>query len=517
MLPIVIKYIKRKERGEKMLPILNVKTMQESDRATIAGGTPSRELMLRAAKGILESFTWMGKTLIVCGTGNNAGDGYALATLMRKANLSCDLLLLTDRFSQDGEYYFEICKEQGIPHTTWSGFFDFSPYCQIVDCIFGIGFRGPLGEDSAALIEAINASGKPVISADINSGLGGDNGLGTPCIQSDLTVAVQSYKPGHFLAQAKDAIKEQTCIDIGIKTKNENIFLLEDCDVSSLFAPRKNYSHKGNYGYVAVMGGCVEYSGAAKLANMSAAALRAGCGVVTLVVPESITQSVAPYLLESTLLPIPADESGKMIYAPEMLDTILSRYAAIAVGMGWGSSDEYKKILSHLLKNTHQPLIIDADGLNTLSKMDLSLLKETKAPVILTPHLMEFSRLTGLSVAEIENDPITHAKAFAKEHGGILLLKGCGTVVTDGDLTYIINRGCAGMATAGSGDVLAGILAGLCGYLPPNALTVASGAYLAGMAGELAEQKGNAISMTASDTAREIANALCILSNPKNI
>ena len=126
-------------------------------------------------------------------------------------------------------------------------------------------------------------------------------------------------------------------------------------------------------------------------------------------------------------------------------------------------------------------------------------------------------RVSLLSFAEIENDPITHAKAFAKEHGGILLLKGCGTVVTDGDLTYIINRGCAGMATAGSGDVLAGILAGLCGYLPPNALTIASGAYLAGMAGELAQQKGNAISMTASDTAREIANAFCILSNSKNI
>ena len=202
-----------------------------------------------------------------------------------------------------------------------------------------------------------------------------------------------------------------------------------------------------------------------------------------------------------------------MKYDPDLLNTVLARYASIAVGMGWGSSESYKDILSYLLKNAHQPLIIDADGLNTLSTMDLNLLKEANAPIILTPHLMEFSRLSGLSIKEIEADPIKHAKVFAKEYGIILLLKGCCTIVTDGEIVYLCNRGSAGMATAGSGDVLAGTLAGLCGYLAPDALTVASGAYLAGMAGELAEEKENAISMVASDTARQIANAMRILTN----
>ena len=500
-----------------MIPIVDVKTMQESDRAAIEGGTSSRELMLRAAKGIFDSYPWSGKTLIVCGTGNNAGDGYALATLIQSNQISCELLLLSDRFSKDGKYYFDICKQKGIAYTVWSGSFDFSPYSQIVDCIFGIGFHGKLDTNAAALIEAINNSGKPVISADINSGLGGDNGLGKPCIESELTVAIQSYKPGHALAQAKDVIKRHTYVDIGVQTPNQNISLLQERDVAKLFAPRKNYSHKGNYGYVAVMGGSVEYAGACKLANMSAAALRVGCGVVTLAVPEPITHAVLPYLLESTLLPIPADENGKMIYAPQILDNILSRYASIAIGMGWGSSEEYKDILSHFLKNAHQPLIIDADGLNTLSRMDLTLLRDAKAPVILTPHLMELSRLSGLSISQIEEDPITHAKAFAKEYGVILLLKGCATIVTDGEVVYLSNRGSAGMATAGSGDVLSGILAGLCGYLAPDALTVASGAYLAGMAGELAEEKQGAVSMVASNTAREIANALIHLKNGINI
>lgn len=496
-----------------MLPIVDRNTMQKSDRATIASGTPSQELMLRAARGIFDSYTWEGKTLIVCGFGNNAGDGYALATLMHKANLACDLLLLSDRFSEDGKYYFNLCKEKGIPHILWSGSFDFSPYTQIVDCIFGIGFRGPLGEAATSLIEAINQSDRTVISADINSGLGADNGLGMPCIESDLTVAIQSYKPGHFLARAKDVIGEHTCIDIGIRTPEANTFLLEESDVANVFAPRKNYSHKGNYGYVAVMGGCVEYAGATKLANMSAAALCAGCGVVTLCVPESITHAVSPYLLESTLLPIPADENGKMRFVPEILDSILSRYASIAIGMGWGSSDAYKDILSYLCQNAHQPLIIDADGLNTFSKMDLNILKTAKSPIILTPHLMEFSRLSGFSIAEIEQDPIPHAKAFAKEYGIILLLKGTCTIVTDGDVVYLSNRGSAGMATAGSGDVLAGLLAGMCGYLPTCALTVAAGAYLCGMAGELAQKKHGAVSMVASNTAQEIANALSNLEN----
>ncbi len=496
-----------------MLPIVTQRTMQKSDAATIASGTSGRELMLRAAKGILDSYSWSGKTLIVCGSGNNAGDGYALATLMNEANLTCELLLLSNRFSEDGQYYFDICKEKGILHTAWNVSFDFSAYTQIVDCIFGIGFRGPLGGDAASLIEAMNKSGKPIISADINSGLGADNGLGTLCVHSNLTVAIQSYKPGHFLARAKDVIEKHACIDIGIATPNESIYLLEENDVANLFAPRKNYAHKGSYGYVAVMGGSVEYAGAAKLANMSAVALRAGCGVVTLAIPESIAQAVAPYLLESTLLPIPADECGKMTFAPQILDGILARYAAIAIGMGWGRSESYKEILSYLLKNAHQPLIIDADGLNTLSQMDLTLLKNAKVPIILTPHLMEFSRLSGLSISEIEENPIAHAKAFAKEYGVILLLKGCTTVVTDGNAVYLSNRGSAGMATAGSGDVLAGVLAGLCGYLEANALTVASGAYLVGMAGELSAQKQGTVCMVASDTVHEVANAMGILTN----
>ena len=145
-----------------MLPVVDVKTMQQSDRATIESGTPSRELMLRAARGILQSYSWQDKTLIVCGKGNNAGDGYALAQLMQEKHLSCELLLLCDKFSEDGRYYFERCLEQGIPHTFWNGSFDFSPYSQIVDCIFGIGFCGALDEIPPRLYKPSTKVAKPL-------------------------------------------------------------------------------------------------------------------------------------------------------------------------------------------------------------------------------------------------------------------------------------------------------------------------------------------------------------------
>jgi NAD(P)H-hydrate epimerase len=152
--------------------------------------------------------------------------------------------------------------------------------------------------------------------------------------------------------------------------------------------------------------------------------------------------------------------------------------------------------------------LIDADGLNTLAEMDLSLLKSSACKIVLTPHLKEFERLSGIPIAEIVKDPIYHAKCFARTYGVVLLLKGTCTVVTDGDKVYLVNRGCAGMATAGSGDVLSGILVGLLGYADANPLSVACGAYIAGRAGELAERDVNPISMIASDTVAHIPKAV---------
>ena len=282
--------------------------------------------------------------------------------------------------------------------------------------------------------------------------------------------------------------------------------LLKIEDVKTVLGTRPWDSHKGMFGYVGILGGSLCYSGAAKLANLGAAAMRSGCGVVTLGVPASLAPAVAPYLLESTLFPV-SDAEGKMFFDPVVLDSFLAGKRAVAVGMGWGRSPEYPNILKHLFCRYSGTLLLDADALNTLADEGLELLSQKQGTVILTPHPMEFSRLSGKPVAEILAHPVELARSFAAEHGVILLLKGSVTTITDGKTVYQSDRGCAGMATAGSGDVLSGVLVGLLGYLPPTALTVASGAFLAGLAGEIAERESNAFSMVASDTVAALPKA----------
>lgn len=283
--------------------------------------------------------------------------------------------------------------------------------------------------------------------------------------------------------------------------------VIEKEDIKCLFPKRDENSHKGNFGYVGIIGGCIEYSGAVKLANLSTSSLVSGAGVVRLIIPKEIEVSVMPYLLEQTLFPIES-KNGHMLFDENIIDKALEKLKALAIGMGWGESIDNEKILKYILETKDIPIVIDADGLNTLAKIDKSILKKTKCKVILTPHLKEFSRISGYSLEEIKNNKEELATDFAKKYNVILLLKGNKTIVTNGKETYIVNRGCPGMATAGSGDVLSGILVGILGYNEPNVLTVAGGAYLAGLAGELAQKNLNDISMRASDTISKISEAI---------
>ena len=292
---------------------------------------------------------------------------------------------------------------------------------------------------------------------------------------------------------------------------NTNILELTNKDLKEIFKKREKDTHKGTYGYVGIMGGCMEYTGAIKLANMSSAALRSGCGVIRLIIPKSIEKILAPYLLEQTIFPLSNDNEDKMIFNQKEIDNSLEKLKALAIGMGWGKGKDNEKILMYILNNKSIPCIIDADGLNTLSQTNLNILKQTKCKVILTPHLKEFERLSKIPLEKIKENPIQIANEFANKYNIILLLKGSTTIVTDSKDTYLIKRGCPGMATAGSGDVLSGILVGLLGYNETNVKTIAAGSYLAGMAGEFAQEKYTDISMKASDTIEMILKALKII------
>lgn len=490
-----------------MQPIYSVTAMRKSDAEAIASGIPARELMRRAGERIFSAYPWKGPVAVVCGPGNNGGDGFVLALYLVRAGIPCRILLLSECFSEDGAFYFAQCKKTGIPVETGVESPDFSGDGEIVDCLFGTGFHGGLTETAKRWIEAINQSEKPVISADLNSGLHGDSGMGDPAVKSTLTVSIGYPKAGHYLGRAKDLIGKLVNIDIGIPLSEPPYWLCETGDFATVLQKRPQCSHKGDYGYIGILGGCRAYAGAVKLANLSCAALRAGCGVASLIVAESLAPAVAPYLLESTLETIP-DRNGEMLFDPDRLREVTSRRKALAVGMGWGNAPANREILEWILKEYPGSLVIDADAINCLSQMDKELLRRVSGRAILTPHPKEMERLCGVAVSKLLENPVTHAMRFATEYGVTVFLKGPTTVVTNGKETYLVNRGCAGMATAGSGDVLSGILVGLLGYSKATPLTAACGAYLAGLAGELAQAEGDPISMISSDTVRMIPAAM---------
>ena len=497
-----------------MIQLLSVADMRESDKRTIANGIPSKELMFRAGEAIFNNIKTLPSPIaIVCGNGNNAGDGYVLASLLKNAGIACTIFRITDRFSEDGKYYYNQCMKLNIEDVMLLGSSELckleNNYPTIVDCIFGTGFHGEVKEPERKVIECINQSSAYIVSIDINSGLNGDSGLCDISVHSNLTLSVGSPKPGHYLAMAKDVCREVKNCDIGIIPINEchKIYLTESEDLKDILYSRPNHSNKGSYGYIGLIGGSQCYSGAIRLANMAASAMRSGAGVVKVCAPASLGSVLMPSILESTFYPLSA-QNEQLVFNENEFAGLLN-LSAIAFGMGIGNTDEVKKALTYLLHNYNGTLIIDADGLNALSQMDKNILLNANCQVVLSPHPKEFSRLIDLEVSDVLCKPIKLASDFAAQYGVTILLKGASTIISDGQKTFITDTGCPGMATAGSGDVLSGILVAICGYNKNDAFmaTVAS-AYINGLAGEIAAKKYGNISMIASDTATSIAEAI---------
>lgn len=500
-----------------MKEILSVDNMRKSDSYTIKNNIPSSSLMHNAAYGIYKNLPLNNynepKILIVCGTGNNAGDGYALAEILLKNGHRVAILLIEERFSPDGKYYFDRCVELGVECSAYSGSLPTSDI--IVDCIFGTGFRGEPIEAYKEIIEKINDSSAYVVSADINSGLNGDSGLGSCVVKSDLTVSIGSYKSGHFLNMAKDKISSLVNEDIGILPLDKPYYLFELEDAKKALPKRAEFSHKGTYGYITLIGGSYEYSGAIKLANISASAMRTGAGVVRVATPKSIANFVGPHLLESTLYPL-SEENGAIKLNKDEIDGAIKGVRAIGIGMGLGMRGDNQEVISYVLKNATVPVLLDADALNTISKLDISKIKGN-GTLVLTPHLKEFERLIKIPLEKIQENPVFYAKEYASKNGIILLLKGTTTIVTDGDNVSFINRGCCGMATAGSGDVLSGIITALLAQSPNTPFEmVCLGAYINGLAGEIAQKEYGEISMVASDTAHAVVKAIKEISKEEN-
>ena len=496
-------------------------------------GTSSIELMSRAGKACATAFDYRGRVAIVCGKGNNAGDGYVLAlelinnNVIKKSDL--DIYLLTDSFSDSGKFYFDKCKIAGISIKPLDANVDLSTYDIIVDAILGVGVKSGLSELYINAIESINNAKKKnenikIVSIDINSGLNSDTGLYEHAVSSDMTISIGNYKSGHFLNKAKDIIKNKMNVDIGIKMLSEPYSLYEESDLKNIFKKRENFSHKASYGKVSLVGGSTEYSGAIRLANLSLCSLRAGAGLSTIAVPKYLVNVVSENILESMIFPIDSTDS-EIIFNKQNIDDLMSKSDVIACGMGLGRSDAAVEIVKYLITNFDGRLLLDADALYILSK-NIGLLQNKKPKIILTPHMKEYERLLLGDIARIMPNGLPDdikmpeqvlydpeaLKSFAKKYNIIILLKGPTTIITDGKKVSFVDRGTAGMATAGSGDVLSGIIAGLLGYVEDEYEAVVAGAYINGAAGELAASEYGEISMLSSDTAKNVSKIIKKLS-----
>jgi ADP-dependent NAD(P)H-hydrate dehydratase / NAD(P)H-hydrate epimerase len=502
--------------------------MQAIDRSAIEEyGIPGLVLMenagLAAASLIHENIPDLleKKVVIVCGKGNNGGDGFVIARHLSIDGVQVDILLLGKRqqLKSDARTNADIAFKMGIPiHEVTDKNFSTQNHlfrhCHIiVDALFGTGLSKPAGGLYEKVIKKINASKKYVVAVDIPSGVDSDSGhLIGPHIKASVTAALALLKRSHLLFPAAESMGEVQILDISIpheavEKQDIPVAWLELEDVQSMIPNRPTNTHKGDYGHTLVVAGSRGKGGAAGLTGL--AALRAGAGLVTLAVPESCHQALEFNPLETMAVSLPETKSGCL--STKAIDAILNSLKgknALAIGPGLSTDKETVQLLAALLPQVECPLVIDADGINALGKSG-TLLGQIQVNTVLTPHPKEMSRLSGWSVQDILNHRIERAGEFAQEHEVTLLLKGARTLLAFADGTVFINpTGNPGMATAGSGDVLTGLIAGLVsqGLSVPSA--TAAGAFIHGMAGDLYAETHHEVPLIASDLLDTIPEAI---------
>lgn len=485
-----------------MASILTVQESYASDKQTIEAGTPSRTLMERAARGalsVLKQELDCTCVLFVCGSGNNGGDGLAMA-----------------RFFAEQGGHAKVCYvgawQNGTPNTqTMSAeaatqlallpdtipvqeALDTKGVTAIVDAIFGIGLSRPVEGKLQEVITAINQSAVPVLALDIPSGLSADRGtVFGVAVRAAHTVAISALKFGHLLYPGAALCGKLHLQDIGISAPPNCARLLEKKDLDALPA-RSPRGHKGSFGRVLIIGGRVGMSGAAYFA--AKAAYRTGAGLVEILAPEEnriIYQTQLPEALLTLYDPSAPDK--------RVLRAAIERADAIAIGMGLGTGTLTQTLLSLTLMRAKVPLLLDADALNELSSSPelYTDLLACKVPVVITPHLGEAARLLGVPLPLISSDLPGSAERLARKADAVCVLKDARTLICDGIHTAVNAYGNNGMATGGSGDVLAGVIAALLATTSSARLAAELGVLVHALAGDAAKERVGLHGMMASD------------------
>lgn len=349
-----------------------------------------------------------------------------------------------------------------------------------------------------------------IVAIDIPFGLDMDNGrpLIINPVKADLLISLGAMKIGSILSEGPDYFVDHEFARTDAYVSEGKINLLEAKDFVNMFPDRKHDTNKGTYGRASIIGGSKEYTGSVFLASAGLAGLKVGAGYANICIPASLYDVLALKTPEASLTML-KDKDGKLIFDKEDLDKIIANSKSIAIGMGLGVSEEIYKTVTYLLSNFKGRLIIDADGLNSLSKYGIEALSKHVGEVFCTPHLGEFSRLTGKSIYDIFNQSIKMAQDFEAKYNVTLVLKSSTTIVASEGQTFLCQFGNPGLAKGGSGDVLSGILAGLAAYSSLPAWQLAAlASFILGASANEAKKISNEYSITASDVVGQIGNVI---------
>ncbi len=508
------------------MKLLTAGLMREADEAAVRQGVSTIRLMDRAgeqtarlARRIMEE-RGLAAAVAVCGKGNNGGDGLAAALHLRRLGTEARVIMLCPAAALSGDPAAMLARarDEGVPVATLDDpralarmLRDEGESVLLIDALFGTGFHGPAREPWAAAIEALNGSGKEILSIDLPSGLDADTGmLIGPAVKAGWTLTLGAPKPALFITPASGCAGRVILADIGhppglLEAGTSTLVLLEAGWARATLAVRAEDSHKGSYGHVLVVAGSRTMPGAALLTALGA--VRSGAGLVTLASPGEVGRSLAAALPEALQAPLPDDAGILSPAAAEAILALAGGTQALVMGPGLSAGPGMSGIIHGVLASVAGPVVLDADGLNALAG-DPSPLGRAQ-PTIVTPHPGELGRLTGRQTTHIQADRLTAARDFADQSGAVTVLKGAGTLVALPSGPCMINSsGNPGMASGGMGDVLAGLIGGFLaqGYDPMTAAGL--GVYLHGLAGDLAASDIGPCGFTAREVADRVPKAM---------
>lgn len=498
-----------------MIDIVSANIAKKIDNYTITEiGIPSIVLMENAAEKIYNSILHKGDSFAVfCGSGNNGGDGLAIARKLINHGMEVTIIIFGDTSSTSEEFKINYNILNNL-HASIINFHEnkdrvlkvINNSQVIVDAIFGVGINREIKGDFYQAIKAINKSSSKIISVDIPSGLNSDTGeIHGICIKATETFTIEVYKKGFLVYEAQKYLGIINLVNIGIpmsvKEKfSEGIKILDKNEYSKIVPRRSLYGHKGDYGKVLILAGSKSYTGAAYITTE--ACVNMGSGLVTLMVEDEIRNILLNKITEAMLIGYSEKEKIKKI---------IEEADVIACGPGLSTNTVNVKMLIYIIENTNCKIVLDADALNIISNHK-ELLKKLKNRAVITPHPGEMARLIGRDISYVERNRIKVCKEFSLENNIITVLKGYNTVISNGYETIINTTGSSKMASGGMGDCLTGIISSLIGQKVDLFESGILGVYVHGLTGDIIGK--NKFSIKAGDI---ISNISFTLENLKNI